>query len=127
MKRLASVIALALCIALPLGAAAKTKHMASPAPGAMAAAATMPACAASDTVVWVNTTTKIYHLPGTKYYGKTKHGMYACQSAAVKMGAKPAKMGGKSSMMTGATPSAMATPGKKHKKGGAMAMPSPTP
>ena len=106
MKRLASVIALALCVALPLGAAAK--HKASPAPAAMApaSAATMPTCAASDTIVWVNTSTKIYHLPGTKYYGKTKHGMYACQSAAVKMGAKPAKMGAKSSMMTGT----MATP-----------------
>jgi hypothetical protein len=28
----------------------------------------------SDTVVWVNLTSKIYHFSGTKHYGTTKHG-----------------------------------------------------
>lgn len=36
-----------------------------------------------DTVVWANTGgSKAYHLPGTKYYGKTKHGAYMCQKEA---------------------------------------------
>jgi hypothetical protein len=36
----------------------------------------------TDTIVWVNTSSKAYHLAGTKYYGKTKHGAYMCQKDA---------------------------------------------
>ncbi len=35
-----------------------------------------------DTVVWANTSSKAYHLAGTKYYGKTKKGAYMCQKDA---------------------------------------------
>jgi hypothetical protein len=41
-----------------------------------------PTCAAGDAVVWENTRSKVYHLEGDKYYGTTKHGQYACRSAA---------------------------------------------
>ena len=41
-----------------------------------------PICKPGDPVVWENTSTKVYHLSGDKYYGNTKHGAYACQSAA---------------------------------------------
>ncbi|TAM57674.1 hypothetical protein EPN52_12530 [bacterium] len=54
--------------------------------------ATMPTCAASDPVVWVNTSSRVYHLPGTKYYGKTRHGKYECRSAATSEGFKEASM-----------------------------------
>ena len=36
----------------------------------------------ADTVVWANTSSKAYHLAGTKYYGKTKKGAYMCQKDA---------------------------------------------
>jgi hypothetical protein len=41
-----------------------------------------PICKPGDPVVWENTSTKVYHLSGDKYYGNTKHGAYACQSDA---------------------------------------------
>ena len=40
----------------------------------------------TDTLVWANTSSKAYHLSGTKYYGKTKKGAYMCQKDADKDG-----------------------------------------
>jgi hypothetical protein len=41
----------------------------------------------SDTVVWANTGgSKVYHLSGDRYYGKTKHGAYMCQKDAAQTG-----------------------------------------
>jgi hypothetical protein len=54
--------------------------------------ATQPAPAASETVVvWVNTATSFYHLPGSRHYGKTKHGKYMSQADAVRAGYRPAQ------------------------------------
>jgi hypothetical protein len=131
-KRFVPVLALALTVAFPLGAPA-ARHAAAGANGATSP--TSVTCAAGDPVVWVNTESKVYHLPGSSYYGKTKHGTYACASDAAKMGAHAAKReSGKGGSNAGSTSSeSMGTGsgksgGKHHRhKGGSMMSPMPVP
>lgn len=40
----------------------------------------------SDTVVWLNIPSGIYHMRGMRWYGVTKHGAYVCQKEADKAG-----------------------------------------
>jgi hypothetical protein len=47
--------------------------------------------AKSDGMVWVNTDAGVYHKPGTRWYGKTKHGKYMLEADAIKAGYKPAE------------------------------------
>ncbi len=44
----------------------------------------------SGAVVWANTKRKSFHLAGDPYYGRTRHGEYMCQEAAVSQGYHPA-------------------------------------
>jgi hypothetical protein len=45
----------------------------------------------SDTVVWVNLKSKIYHFSGTGDYGNTKHGAYMCERDTAAAGMRAAK------------------------------------
>ena len=42
--------------------------------------------ARADTVVWVNSTSKVYHSSGSRSYGKTKTGAYMCEKESAAAG-----------------------------------------
>jgi hypothetical protein len=81
----------------PAPAAAKPAPMAPAASGAptganeFAAEGQAKARCPSDTVVWVNLPTKIYHFAGKKDYGNTKSGAYMCEKDAMSSGMRAAK------------------------------------
>jgi hypothetical protein len=45
----------------------------------------------SDTVVWANLNSKVYHFGGSKDYGNTKKGAYVCEKDATAQGFRAAK------------------------------------
>ena len=45
----------------------------------------------SDTVVWVNTKSNVYHFAGRRDYGNTKQGAYMCEADAKATGDRAAK------------------------------------
>jgi hypothetical protein len=45
----------------------------------------------TDTVVWANLESKIYHFSGNKDYGTTKKGAYMCEKDAMAQGVRAAK------------------------------------
>ena len=59
---------------------------------------------ATDTVVWINLSSRIYHLSGTKSYGKTKRGSYMCRGEADSFGYRGVR---------GSAPKKKAEPAKK--------------
>ncbi|MDA8049579.1 MAG: hypothetical protein M0002_06175 [Rhodospirillales bacterium] len=44
-----------------------------------------------DAVVWANLRSYVYHLPGSRWFGKTKKGAYFCRSAVEKAGVHASK------------------------------------
>lgn len=51
--------------------------------GQFADEASAKARCSTDTVVWVNLPSKVYHFAGTKSYGTTKRGVYMCEKEAI--------------------------------------------
>jgi hypothetical protein len=45
----------------------------------------------TDTVVWVNPRSKVYHFAGTRDYGRTKSGTYMCEKDTAGAGFRAAK------------------------------------
>ncbi len=73
---------------------ASTIATAAPKNAAASAKASGTASAASSVKVWVNTSSKVYHCPGTRYYGTTQRGTYMTEDEAKSAGHRPA--GGRS-------------------------------
>jgi hypothetical protein len=44
----------------------------------------------ADAQVWLNTSSRVYHCPDSRYYGQTKHGQFMRESEALARGARPA-------------------------------------
>lgn len=44
----------------------------------------------SEVRVWVNRASKVYHCPGSQYFGRTRNGVHMPESAAIRAGARPA-------------------------------------
>jgi hypothetical protein len=69
----------------------RTGVAASPKAGQFTSEADARASCPGDTVVWANTSSKIFHHAGDAAYGKTKRGAYMCEKDTASAGIRAAK------------------------------------
>jgi hypothetical protein len=60
-----------------------------PSPTASTSQRAAPSPSGGPCQVWVNTASKVYHCPGDRWYGKTKHRSYMSEAQAHAQGARP--------------------------------------
>lgn len=86
MKRLLELlILLVLCFPIVTGQASTEREY-----RPIGTAATQGNQGNPDVKVWVNTASGVYHCPGARWYGATKHGEYMSQAEAQKKNYRPA-------------------------------------
>jgi hypothetical protein len=68
-----------------------TRAAEAPKAGQFTSEADAKASCPGDSVVWVNTGTKVYHHAGAATYGKTKRGAYMCEKDTAAAGFRAAK------------------------------------
>jgi hypothetical protein len=90
MQRVFAGIALALLLLLP--GAVLAQRPAAPLPTFPTEQQAQQHCP-SDTVVWLNLPTGIYHFQGQRWYGNTKSGAYVCQVEADRAGDRASQNG----------------------------------
>jgi len=88
MRRILSIVILAIAM---VGEIAGAAQGASPTTFSTEAAA-QKHCP-SDTVVWLNLPTGVYHFKGERWYGVTKHGAYVCKGEADSGGGRGTRNG----------------------------------
>ena len=47
----------------------------------------------TDTIVWANTSSGVYHLRGERFYARTKNGAFVCQKEADQKGLRVSRNG----------------------------------
>ncbi len=87
-----------LFVAVPAPAAPRTAYAVAAAPANanlqfFATESGAQAHCPSDTVVWLNTNSGIYHEKGMRWYGRTKHGAYVCKKEADAAGDRDTRNG----------------------------------
>jgi DNA uptake protein ComE-like DNA-binding protein len=90
----AASVAAASAPVVPTAPAPTPKPAKAPSSAAPAVTTAVPATPPQPGMVWANTSTKVFHREGDRYYGNTKHGKWMTEEEATKAGYHEAKTGG---------------------------------
>jgi hypothetical protein len=95
-RQVLAFVLLSFALALPVEAAKKTPPPTQSQTAQLAMFATESAAQAhcpKNEVVWLNTSSRIYHEKGMRWYGSTKHGAFVCRKEADAAGYRDTRNG----------------------------------